>query len=171
MKVRSISHVGLTVSNFHHAVKWYNEMFGLTLIDEQFMDKDNVNNLYSLYRLKDVSIHLGFLRAKGGGVIEIFEFSPALPPNETLWNKPGPTHFTFDVKNVSGWYNVLKEKGVKFLSKPQKTGINEWVFLEDPDGNLIELIDLKSNYTAIHLFGGIAGKIMARNKFKKYYQD
>jgi len=171
LKIRSISHTGLTVSSFERAVKWYYEMFGLRLIDDQFMDKEQVNKLYSLYNLKDVDIHLGFLRAPKGGVVELFEFSPSMPAVDVAWNKPGPTHFTFDVKNIPEWYRWLKAKGVEFCSEPQKTGINEWVFLKDPDGNLIELIDLKSNYPIIRLLGGLAGKFMAKGKYKKYYTE
>lgn len=169
MKIRSLSHVGLTVSNFEKAVKWYHEHFGCWLISEQTLGKEQVNKLYELYGLRDTTIRLGFLRFPKGGVIEIFEFNPSLPSEKTLWNKPGPTHITLDVKNVHKWYNDLKDRGVYFFSEPQNTDGNQWVFLKDMDGNLIELIDLKLNYPAIRLFGALAGKQMAKTKFKNYY--
>lgn len=170
LRIRSLSHVGLTVSNFKNAVKWYYDMFGFMLIDEKVMDEEQVNSLYLLYRLKNTKIRLGFLRAPKGGVVEIFEFTPAMPHEKVCWNKPGPTHFTLDVKNVGKWYKHLKSKGVYFFSEPQRTGNVEWVFLKDPDGNLIELIDLKANYSIIRFLGGVAGKVMAGSKFKEYYQ-
>lgn len=169
MKIRSLSHVGLTVSNFEKAVKWYYDMFGFRLISEQVLQEEQVNNLYPLYKLKNTEIHLGFLRAPKGGVVEIFEFSNSLPEEQVIWNKPGLTHMTYDVKNIKKWYNELKRKGVEFFSEPQQTDGTEWVFLKDPDGNLIELIDLKANYGVIRILGGIAGKVMAKGKFKKYY--
>ncbi len=169
MKIRSFSHVGLTVSNFEVAVKWYHDMFGFRLIDEQVLDAEQVNNLYALYRLHNTKVRLGFLRAPKGGVVEIFEFTPSKSPQDVCWNKPGLTHITLDVKNIEKWYQHLKSKDVHFFSKPQRTGKVEWVFLKDPDGNLIELIDLKANYQIIRLLGGVAGKAMAKGKFRKYY--
>ena len=169
MKIRSFSHVGLTVSNFEAAVKWYYDMFSFRLIDEQVLDVEQVNNLYALYRLRNAKVRLGFLRAPKGGVVEIFEFTPSIPSQHVCWNTPGPTHITFDVKNIEKWYQHLKLKGVYFFSKPQKTGKVDWVFLKDPDGNLIELIDLKANYQIIRFLGGVAGKAMAKGKFRKYY--
>lgn len=169
MKIKSLSHVGITVSNFESAVKFYSETFGFKLISEQILNKEQVNELYSLYELKDTTIRLGFLRAPKGGVIEIFEFHPSLPAKNIIWNKPGLTHFTLDVKNVNKWYHSLEKKGIYFYSEPQNTDGTEWVFMKDPDGNLIELIDLKFNYTIIRILGGIAGSIMKKSKFKNYY--
>jgi catechol 2,3-dioxygenase-like lactoylglutathione lyase family enzyme len=170
MKIRSLSHVGITVSSFKNSVKWYYDMFGLTLIDEQFLNEEQVNNLSSLYKLENTSVHLGFLRIPKGGVIEIFEFTPGDNTQVHHWNKPSITHLTLDVKNLNIWYRTLKAQGVNFLCEPQCTCGNDWVFLQDPDGNLIELIDLKINYPIIRLLGGIASKIMKKKKFKKYYE-
>lgn len=171
MKIRSVGHVGLTVSNFENSVKWYSEMFGFKLISEQIINMDQVEELFKLYRLKNTAIRLGFLRGPKGGVIEIFEFSSCLPAEHAVWNKPGPTHIALDVKNINKWYDTLENKGVEFFSRPQNTDGTDWVFLSDPDGNLIELMDLKHNYFIIRWLGGIVGKLMAKGKFNKYYSE
>ncbi len=171
MKIRSISHVGLTVSNFEKAVKWYSTMFGFKLISEQTLSEAEVEQLYPLYKLHNTSIRLGFLRAPKGGILEIFEFNTLSPSSHVIWNKPGCTHFTLDVKNISNWYKNLRAKGVFFFMEPQQTDGIDWVFLKDPDGNLIELIDLKINYPIIRILGGLVGKLMAKGKFKKYYKE
>lgn len=169
MRIKSLSHAGITVTDFAAAVKWYHEQFGFWLVSEQELDKELLKELYELYQVKDATVKLGFLRVPGGGVIEIFEFTPSIPGEKTIWNKPGVTHITLDVKNVHRWYERLKKQGVNFFSAPQNTDGNEWVFLQDPDGNLIELIDLKWNYPLIRLLGGIAGNFMSKGKFSKYY--
>lgn len=171
MKVKSFSHVGLTVSNFEKAVKFYSDTFGFKLISEQILGKEQVETLYPLYKLHNTTVRLGFLRAPKGGVVEIFEFSPTISSEHPVWNKPGLTHFTLDIKNIKKWYETLSAKGIHFFSEPQVTDGNEWVFLKDPDGNLIELIDLKMNYLIIRLIGGIVGNIFAKTKFKKYYSE
>ncbi|MBP8178033.1 MAG: VOC family protein [Spirochaetes bacterium] len=170
MKIKSLSHVGITVSNFEKAVRWYWEMFKFPLVAEETMDVHQVEALYSLYGLKNTKLRLGFLRIPGGGVLEIFEFKPAIPADKVCWNKIGFTHITLDVGNVKKWYKKLKEKGVTFLCEPQKTGSNEWVFMKDMDGNLIELIDLKFNYIALHYLGAIVAPLLRRLQFGKYYK-
>jgi len=169
MKVKSLSHVGITVSNFEKAVQWYWDMFKFPLVAEETMDEKQVEALYSLYGLKNTKLRLGFLRTPGGAVLEIFEFTPAIPSEKVCWNKIGLTHITLDVRNVKKWYKKLKDKGVTFLCEPQKTGPNEWVFMQDMDGNLIELIDLKFNYIALRYLGAIVAPLLRRLQFGKYY--
>lgn len=169
MKVKSLSHVGITVSNFEKAVQWYWDIFKFPLVAEEIMDEKQVEALYTLYGLKNTRLRLGFLRVPGGGVLEIFEFSPAIPADAVCWNRIGLTHITLDVSNVKKWYTILKQKGVTFLCEPQKTGPNEWVFMKDLDGNLIELIDLKFNYIALRYLGAIVAPILRRLQFRKYY--
>lgn len=171
MKVRSLNHVGLTVSSFKNSVRWYHEMFGLSLVSDQVIDRVQAAKLYNLYGLGEVDIKLGFLKVPGGGVIEIFEFSPAAAAQKICWNRPGPTHFTMDVKDITRWYNKLKHNHVEILCEPQNTNGTEWFFMKDPDGNLIELIDLKTNYRILKFLGSIVGWAMARGKYKKYYED
>lgn len=170
MKIRSFSHIGVTVTNFEEAVNWYHKYFGFKLIDEQELSKEAVKLLYPLYQIEDSSVRLGFLRAPKGQVVEIFEFSSKKDGNHPEWNKPGPSHFTLDVKNVPKWYDMYKNK-LNFVIEPQETAGSHWVFLKDPDGNLIELMDLKMNYHVIKYLGGIAGSVMKATKFKKYYKE
>lgn len=169
MKIRSISHVGLTVTSFEEAIRWYHKHFGLMLISELTIDKEQIESLESLYGLKDTSVRIGFLRAPRGTIIEIFQFQKQLSGSQVPWNKPGYTHITFDVRHVKKVYKRLQKAGISFLCEPQENGGAEWVFLRDPDGNLIELIDMKMNYPIIRVLGGLAGWFMKKNKYRSYY--
>lgn len=170
MRIKSMSHVGLTVTDFDAAVKWYHEIFGFLLIDESTLPAEQVKQLENLYGMDNVSIRLGFLRAPGGSIIEIFEFDRKAVPENVKWNRPGPTHITFDVRKIKKWYKALTAENVEFFSEPQSTKGAEWVFLKDPDGNLIELIDMKMNNTIIKSFiGAVAGILFKRTKYRKCY--
>lgn len=169
MKIRSVSHLGLTVSNFEESVNWYNKYFGFKLIDEQTLSKKTVKELFPLYELEDNEVRLGFMRAPKGAVVELFEFKNKKEARHPEWNKPGPTHFTLDVKNVQKWYETYKNE-LNFIIEPQYTAGSYWIFLKDPDGNLVELMDLKMNYHIIKWLGGIAGSVMKATKFKTYYK-
>lgn len=171
MRIKSLSHVGITVSNFEKSVKWYWDVFRFPLISESTIDADTVEKLNKLYNLeKGVSIRLGFLRLPKGGVIEIFEFNKLEKFNH-CWNRIGTTHFTIDVNCIDKWFKKLSSRtDVTILSEPTKTDGSDWFFFRDPDGNLIELIDHHFNYFAIHVLGKIAGFFMRKTKFKKYYR-
>ena len=171
MKVKSINHVGLTVSDFQRAVDWYGENFGFALIDVQEMSANKICSLQNLYGLTDTSVKFGFLRAPGGQVLEIFHFSPTADKEQVKWNRPGPTHFCLNVSNVNSWYQRLKANGVEFCSEPQATSGSDWVFLRDPDGNLVELIDLKALRFIIRSgLGAVVAKLFRNSKFKEYYK-
>jgi catechol 2,3-dioxygenase-like lactoylglutathione lyase family enzyme len=169
MRVKSISHAGLTVSSFERAVAWYNENFGFLLVSEDYLGPEETRELFPLYGVKDAKVRMGFLRGPGGSVIELFEFDPKTKASPAIWNAPGYTHVAMNVSGVAGWVERLKAKGVKFVIPPHKTGNVDWVFLRDPDGNLVELIDLKASRTALRFVGGILGASLKRGKFAPYY--
>jgi len=56
MKIKSVSHVGLTVSNFEASVKWYHDYFGFKLISEQVLEAELVEKLWPLYQVKNSSV-------------------------------------------------------------------------------------------------------------------
>lgn len=169
MRVKSLSHVGITVSNLESAIQWYWEVFRMPVVDVREFPSDYVEQMKNLYNLENSSLRLAMLLCPKGGAVEIFEFSKM----ETVshhWNAPGLTHFTMDVSNVKGWHKKLSARDdVKILCSPQKTGGNEWFFFRDPDGNLIELIDIKFNYFLLRYLTRFSGWIMRITAFKSYY--
>ncbi len=172
MKIRSLSHVGITVKDFEKAVKWYWEVFKFPLLSDMTMTPEELSAKKKLYNLPDgISVRFGFLRAPKGGVVEIFNFSQTQEMKH-CWNMPGTHHFTLDTKNVHKWFEKLsKRDDVEILNEaPVFSGGAWWFFFRDPDGNLIELIDLKGNYAAIRYFGKLAGFFMRKTKFKSIYR-
>lgn len=171
MRIKSLSHAGITVKDFGKAVKWYWDVFKFPLLSEVELDAEKVSSLKKLYNMNDgISVKLGFLRCPKGGVIEIFEFTENVEPNHA-WNRPGPHHFTLDATDIKGWHKKLTAMpDVEVLCEPNFSEGSWWFFFRDPDGNLIELIDLKFNYFAIRKLGKLAGFFMRKGMFKKYYK-
>ncbi len=170
MRLKSLSHVGITVTDLDRAIRWYWEVFRMSVVDIQEFPEQYVEQMKNLYNLENCSLRLAMLVCPKGGCVELFEFSQKAPLNHQ-WNAPGTTHFTMDVSNVEGWYKKLSARtDVQILCSPQKTGQNQWFFFRDPDGNLIELIDLKSNYFLLRRLTRLAKFIMRKGPFKRYYQ-
>ena len=120
MRVRSFSHVGITVSDFNRAVKFYWEVFGCPLVGVADTPPERDANVLRR-RGGAPSCKIGWIRVPGGGVLEIFAFEPKQPAVSVPWNRVGLTHFSFNVRNLSRWYDYLQQKGVECVSRPERS--------------------------------------------------
>ena len=79
MKARSFSHVGITVSDFNRAVQFYWDVFGCPLVGVADTPPERVRSFFGV-DAPAPACKIGWIRARGGGVLEIFAFEPKLPP-------------------------------------------------------------------------------------------
>jgi catechol 2,3-dioxygenase-like lactoylglutathione lyase family enzyme len=169
MKARSFSHSGITVSDFNRAVKFYWEVFGCPLVGVADTPPDRVRTFFGV-DAEHCSCKIGWIRVPGGAVLEIFAFTPQIPPAAIPWNRVGLTHISFDVHNLQKWYDFLQSRGVECLSKPERSPRgHSFFFAKDFDGNLIELMDLGHMYHVLRWLGPLGGWIFRRGMYKKYY--
>ncbi len=176
MKARSFSHVGITVSSFNQTVKFYWEVFGCPLVGVAETPPDRVRTFFGVTApapsgVEGPACKIGWIRVPGGGVLEIFEFQPQQPPVAIPWNRVGLTHFSFNVTNLQKWYDHLISKGVECISKPERSPRgHSFFFCKDPDGNLIELMDLGYMYYVLGWLGPLGGWLFRRGMYKQYYR-
>jgi glyoxylase I family protein len=169
MRARSFSHVGLTVSDFNRAVRFYWEVFGCPLVGVADTPPERVRVFFKVE--EDVPrCKIGWIRVPGGGVLEIFEFQPRLPPERIAWNRVGLTHFSFNARNLPKWHDYLQSKGVEIVSKPEQSPRGHWFFfVRDFDGNLIELMDLGYMHWVLQWLGPLGGWLFRRGMYRRYY--
>lgn len=77
----------------------------------------------------------------GGPMMELIRYVHH-PAGRSVHNsKVGAAHICFSVEDISAAFDVLVSQGVEPLSDPHEdeSGLN-WVYLRDPDGNVVELI-------------------------------
>lgn len=172
MKVKSFSHVGVTVSDFNRFVQFYWDVFGCPLVGVSETPPERVRSFFRVGEGHQAPrCRIGWIRVPGGATIEIFEFQPQLPPEVIPWNRVGQTHFSFDVRNVHKWHAYLKAKGVEIVSEPEQSPRGHWFFFaRDFDGNLIELIDLRHMYSVLRWLGPLGGWLFRRGMYKQYYE-
>jgi catechol 2,3-dioxygenase-like lactoylglutathione lyase family enzyme len=179
MKVRSFSHCGITVSNFNRAVQFYWEVFGCPLVGVADTPPDRVRSFFGVgeagalapSEVEGPACKIGWIRAPGGAVLEIFEFQPQLPAAVVRWNQVGLTHISFNVRNLQRWYDYLVSKGVECVSRPERSPRgHSFFFARDFDGNLIELMDLGYMYLVLGWLGSLGGWLFRRGMYRKYYE-
>ena len=169
MKVRSFSHVGITVSNFTRFVQFYSDVFGCRLVGVADTPPDRVRSFFGVGG-EQPRCKIGWVRVPGGAILEIFEFQPQLPPTVIPWNRIGLTHFSFNVRNTQRWHDYLLSKGVECVSKPERSPRGHtFFFARDFDGNLIEMIDLGFMHYVLKFFGPLGGWAFRRTIYRQYY--
>lgn len=170
-KIHGLLHAGVTVTDFEAAVKWYHENFNCLLVSEQWIKGEDAEALAELYGTHGLTIRLGFMRTPDGGVLEIFEFQPKGEKIPLEWNRPGWTHACISVRNVPKIREKLESRGVEFVTDTQHTAGADWAFLKDPDGNLLEIMDLGvAQRLPLKWLGWTQGLIMKMGKCKSYYE-
>jgi glyoxylase I family protein len=169
MKVRSFSHVGITVSSFNRFVQFYSDVFGCRLVGVADHPSERVRTFFGVEGAR--SLKVGWVRVPGGGILEIFEFQPQQPAAPIPWNRVGLTHFSFNVRNTRKWHDYLVSKGVEIVTTPERSPRGQWFFfVRDFDGNLIELIDLGFMHYVLALGGALGGWLFRRGMYRQYYQ-
>lgn len=79
-----------------------------------------------------------------GPTLEIFEYTPKGPVHETMLNRPGFGHIAFRVDDVSEARKVVlahggKDHGRQVSVPVAGEGVVTFVYMTDPEGNVIEL--------------------------------
>lgn len=130
----TISHVAISVTDFNKSINFYKK-FGLSVIKE--------------WKAEDLSIQIAHLKLREM-VIEIFCYKEYIdmPLESSVLSTDLPVigvkHFAFGVKNIEEAYNDLNQKGIITKELKITTGRlgKRYFFITDPDGILIEVIEM-----------------------------
>jgi len=169
VKARSFSHIGITVSDFNAAVRFYSGVFGCPLVGVSDTPPDRVRSFFGV-DAPAPRCKIGWVRVPGGGILEIFAFEPRQPPAAIPWNRVGLTHFSFNVRDTQKWYDYLVSKGVECVTRPERSPRGHtFFFAKDFDGNLIEMIDLGYMHYVLGWLGPLGGWLFRRGRYAQYY--
>ena len=140
--IDGLVHIGITVSDIERSIAFYEQNFGFKLVGRTEFDEAFFAAAPTLYGLEDTTCPLAILAAPGGVQLELFQFVPQLEKEHVPWNRVGITHIALATDNVLEMCPQLRANGVTFCMEPlQRPDGGYWVFLRDPDGNMIELME------------------------------
>ncbi len=139
--ITSVNHTGFVVSDLEKSVAFYRDIIGLELVRNLERDGAQISHLlgYENTRLKGA-----MLRASDGHHLELLQYlnpQPSERPTEERASL-GASHLAFNVEGLQEDFERLIANGAKQLNPPTQMEAGRSVcYLQDPDGNWIELIE------------------------------
>ncbi|ELZ28834.1 lactoylglutathione lyase-like lyase [Halosimplex carlsbadense 2-9-1] len=134
----SVHHTGTTVADLDRAVEFYTEVFDLEILAEFESSGENFSRGVGVDEATGRFAHLD-----GDGTrVELVEYEPEGDDAaaESV-NDRGAKHLGFGVDDVEAFYEALPDD-VETVSEPQTSSTGTTIlFLRDPEGNLIEVLD------------------------------
>jgi glyoxylase I family protein len=147
--VTRLDHISVTVSNLERSLAFYKDVMGFTEVERHRLEGEGISTMAGK---PDVVMQVVRLQAPEGPGILVDLQQYIQPQGSTSNAKLGManhSHFCFGVKDMNAAYKELKAKGVEFVSTPVTFDLGkDWdygalrvVFLKDPDGFILELVE------------------------------
>jgi catechol 2,3-dioxygenase-like lactoylglutathione lyase family enzyme len=144
MSVRGIDHAGISVENLEATLHFYRDLLDLRVTDE---GEDAGPELDAITGLSGVRMRYAELDLGAGQLLEVIEYrTPQGARLEQRQPDPGASHLALRVDDVDALYERLVAAGVPAQGRPTEiTAPGAWngarcVYLEDPDGRTVELV-------------------------------
>ncbi|MDU1412841.1 MAG: VOC family protein [Clostridium sp.] len=144
-----VEHIGITVSNLEKSLVFYRDVLGLNYKGEMIMNSKETEILFGI---KNCIVKVAYLNCNdliNGPEIELIQFiSEYCVKRKSSLNITSISELCFNVLDIEQVYNKLKSSCVSFISPPQffdlssqGFGKSKAVYLKDPDGIILELIE------------------------------
>ena len=142
--ILGIHHTAISTSDIERSLQFYRDLLGFK---EVFSSKWDIGTEVTdkIVGLKDSSARVVMLRA-GNACVELFQYVTPEPKPSDM-NRPvcdhGITHLCLQVADIDAEYARLKAAGMRFHCPPQDIGGLRATYGRDPDGNVVELLEVK----------------------------
>ena len=142
--ITGINHSGIVVEDMERALVFYRDVLGLQVLGRRERDGGPISDVVG-----DEDCHLTIADVGAGdgcvlGLIQYINPGPGRRPTEER-SVLGGSHVAFNVEDISRTYEDLLRGGAQSLNAPVEVAAGKTVcYLQDPEGNWIELIQLSA---------------------------
>ncbi|MBU9728882.1 VOC family protein [Lachnospiraceae bacterium ASD4241] len=173
MEIKHLAHASYRVSDMDQSIEFYTEGLGLKEIfriyAEELMEinlrMNHLNSRQERMLLEKMEEHrqetaIVYLEITGHEFIELFAGSKDLEFCRPDQRQNGLLHLALEVDDIKKAREEMIKKGIRVTSEINYGPDNTWQFwLEDPDGNEIELMEYTQD--SMQMNGGSGNKQMA----------
>lgn len=138
IRVRRVDHVSFTVGDIERSTRFYSR-FGFEPFKRYASAGPEVDAGADTER---ADMDIQWLRHPlGGPMLELIRYVHHDADRSAHNSKVGAAHLCFCVEDVAAAFGSLVSDGIEPLSDPNEDEFGvRWVYLRDPDGNAVELI-------------------------------
>ena len=137
-------HTGIVVDDMEKCLRFWRDVMGLEVVID-FREKGSF--IDTVQALCGVDLRMIKLAAPDGTLIELLKDDehPTPPPDNNRLCDRGIRHVAFTVADIEESWRTLKEAGCELLSEPVSSpdGKARLFFARDPEGNLLELVQMR----------------------------
>ncbi len=134
-------HVGIVVKDLNKQLFFYKDLLGLDILYNQI---ESGYFLEKILNIDNVKIDIYKLGLQNKTIVELLHYE--VIEDSDLYkkiNSNGITHFAITVDSLEKTYDILKQRGVSFLSEPviNQSCTHKVCFCMDFENNFIELVE------------------------------
>jgi catechol 2,3-dioxygenase-like lactoylglutathione lyase family enzyme len=164
VQINGIQQVGIGVKDANQAWAWYRKAFRIDVPIFQDSAEAKLMTRYTSDKVESRHAILA-MNMQGGGGFEIWQYTSKIPveSREKLkWSDLGILAVKIRSRDIHRTYDHLVSIGAKVLGKPEPNPVGTLhFFIEDPYGNMFELIENDSwCFKNKDLTGGVLGVVM-----------
>ena len=141
--LKGFHHAAISTPDLARSVRFYCDLFGCTVLRE-FGWPAGIPEADALTGLRNSAARAVMLKLHDS-FLEIFEFSSPTPqpgnPDRPACDH-GITHICLAVEDSQAEYARLKAAGMRFHAPPQAQDGGFVTYGRDPDGNIVELLEI-----------------------------
>lgn len=141
--IKAMHHSGFVVADLEKATSFYRDVVGLKVLDTRERTGTAISQVvgYENCHIKAVDVGTG-----DGHRLELIQYvnPPARDRQSEERSMIGSSHLCLHVDDIDATFNRLVENGAKKMNPPAELAPGRWAcYLQDPDGNWIELLELQ----------------------------
>lgn len=141
--INGLHHVGLSVTDIDRSLTFYRDALGMDVESRNGFSGERYDAILALEGVEGIVAVLKRPQLE----LELFEFTHPQPakgdPGRPVCDH-GITHFCIAVDNIEVEYERLREAGARPHCPPLDFGTAKATYVRDPDGNVVELLELVS---------------------------
>ena len=138
-------HVGIVVKDMDASLRFWRDVMGLEVAIDFWEEGEFID---TVQHLTGVKLHMIKLVAPDSTMIELLKDDrhPTPPPERNQLCDRGIRHLAFSVADVDKSWEKLTSHGCEVLSEPvlSPDGKARLFFAQDPEGNLMEIVQMLS---------------------------
>jgi catechol 2,3-dioxygenase-like lactoylglutathione lyase family enzyme len=138
MEVTRVDHVSFTVGELERSTAFYSR-FGFEPYKRYVSAGPDVDEGTAT---ENADMEIVWLKHPlGGPMLELIRYMNYPAERSALNSRVGAAHLCFATSDIAAAQEELRTAGAQFLSAPHQDEFGmRWVYLRDPDGNAVELV-------------------------------